>query len=96
MKTKRTKKPDTKRYGSFWTCPNCEGSPEFEHKDMMTHFTEAHQIDPAKTKGKKSMLMHMDGSNWFSSSYEWTIGELKFNQSITTKRTGSNPEMWGS
>lgn len=88
------KKPDTRRYGSFWICPNCEGSPEFDHEAMMKHLKDAHQIDPKSTKGKKSMLMHLDGDTWFSWDFEWEIGGLKFNQHTCNKRSQDDMMRW--
>lgn len=92
----KKKKKDTRRYGSFWTCPNCFGTPEFSHEKMMAHMQEKHSINPAKTKGKRNMLMHFDADTWFSSSYEWEIAGLKFTQSVCTNRSGENAAMWAS
>jgi hypothetical protein len=86
---------EDRRFGSFWTCPNCEGTPEFDHAGMMQHMRSVHSIDTKNTKGKRSMVMQMDGSDFYSSVYEWEVGGLKFNQSTCNKRTGMNAAMWG-
>lgn len=93
MSTKK-KKEDTRRYGSFWVYPNCEGKPEFEHADMMKHMQEVHGIDPKTTQGKKTMLMHADAATWFTSQYEWEINGLKFHQSTCTKRSKESQQYW--
>ena len=87
-------KPERK-YGSFWVCPNCPGNPEFEHQAMMVHLKETHGIDVKTTKGTRRMLMHVDGSDFYSSAYEWEIKGLKFLNSTCHKRTGQNTAMWG-
>ena len=84
-----SKKPDDRRYGVWWICPNCEGNPEFEQKAMMEHMREVHKVDTSG-KGNRSMLMHMDGDKWFSWSYEWTLGDLKFIQHTCQKRGKSD------
>ena len=89
------KEPKTERkFGSFWTCLNCEGNPEFEHKAMMTHLSDVHGIDTKKSKGTRRMLMHMDGDTWFSWSYEWEIDGKKFVQNTCQKRTGEDAAFW--
>lgn len=91
-------KPKTKaerRFGSFWQCPNCEGNPEFEHAAMMKHIQKVHGIDPKHVTGKRNMLMHLDGADYYSSQYEWEINGLKFYQSTCNKRTGEDAAYWG-
>ncbi len=83
-----------RKFGVSWTCPQCEGNPEFDHPQMMKHLAEVHQIDPKTTKGTKRMMMHVDGSDFYASQYEWTIGEKIFVQNACHKRTGLNKQMW--
>lgn len=90
---KNTSKKEERRFGSFWICPNCEGNPEFEQKDIVAHMKEKHGI--TDTKGKRSMLSHLDGDTWFAWNYEWAIGGLKFLQSTCTKRSPEDAAMWG-
>lgn len=85
----KKKTPDTRRYGSFWTCPTCSNA-EFEQSEMMAHLREVHDIDSKTTKGTRAMLSHLDGDTWFSWNYEWTIGDMKFFQSTCTKRSGAS------
>ena len=69
-----------KRYGSFWTCPNCEGNPEFDLEAFVAHLKNAHQIDSKNSEGKRTTLMHVDGTTSFLWSYEWEIDGKKFIQ----------------
>jgi hypothetical protein len=87
-------KKTTRRYGSFWSCPNCKDTPEFDHAGMMAHMRDAHGIDTKNTKGTQRMLMHVDGSDFFASDYEWEINGLKFNQSTCNKRDPQSAMYW--
>ncbi len=69
-----------------WKCLACSEEPEFEHKDMMQHFRDVHKIEPKTTKGKKSMLMHLDAADSYTFQWEWTIGDIKAIQCVTNKR----------
>jgi hypothetical protein len=86
------KKKDERRYGSFWTCPNCEGHPEIPQNHFVNHLKEKHGITDAK--GKRSMISHLDGDTWFAWNYEWEIGGLKFFQSTCDKRSPESAAMW--
>ena len=89
------KKAATKRrYGSFWICQGCQGNPEFEHAEMMAHLQEVHGIDPKTTKGTKTMMTHMDGTDWFASQHEWDIAGLKCLQTTTCKRSAESKRYW--
>ena len=60
-----------------FTC--CDKTMNF--KDFKKHLSEDHKLLPEQMKGKKSMLMHMDGDKWFSWSYQWELETgLKFTQ----------------
>lgn len=73
-----------------------ETAPEqsFTHEEMMKRLKEVHGIDPATTKGQRSMMSHIDGDTWFTYNYQWTIGGKKFYQSIRQLRRGSNRAIW--
>lgn len=86
--------PTNRRFGSFWVCTVCKDNPEFEHKDMMQHMSAVHNIDVKNTKGRKSMLMHLDGSDYFSSQYEWEINGMKFLQTTCSKRSKQDAMYW--
>lgn len=66
----------------FMCCDN-----KFEPKEFYKHLLEAHNIDvKSKPAGTKKMTMHMDGSYWFSSSYEWELGGIKFGEYVRMAR----------
>jgi len=88
MTEKTSKKKTERRFGSWWVCPTCANA-EFDQSEMRAHFRDAHGIDSTTTKGTRVMLSHLDGSDWFSWNYEWTIAGMKFLQSTCTKRTKS-------
>lgn len=51
------------------------------YKDFKEHLREIHKLEVGQMRGKKSMLMHMDGDKWFSWQYQWTLeGGLQFKQ----------------
>ncbi len=70
--SKKTKKPTLVETWNTWTCS--EWSMDMNFDEFKTHLKEVHQIN--ETSGKKSMLMHLDGSKWFQSNYEWCSTSL--------------------
>ena len=88
------KAPEKRRYGSYWICQGCLGNPEFDHAEMMTHLQEVHGIDTKTTKGTKTMMTHMDGTDWFASQHEWDINGLKCLQTTTCKRSAESKRYW--
>ncbi len=66
-----------------FTC-SCKDAKPMKHKDFMDHLKETHKIDTSdksQLAGNRKMLMHMDGKEWYSSSYQWTLETgLKFTQ----------------
>ncbi len=53
----------------------------FKFNEFKKHVTETHKLDVTKTQGKKSMLMHLDGSYYFSYNYQWELETgLRFTQ----------------
>lgn len=87
-----TPKEKTKPY-NVWFDETAPGQ-EFTHAEMMTRMKEVHGIDPATTKGTRSMMMHMDGDTWFSYVWEWEIGGKKFTNSTRQNRRGMDREIW--
>jgi hypothetical protein len=50
-------------------------------KEFKEHLTTEHKLNADQLKGKKSMLMHMDGDYWFSYNWQWELETgLKFTQ----------------
>lgn len=53
----------------------------FAFADFNKHLIDDHKLNPDQLKGKKSMLMHMDGDYWFSYKWQWELETgLKFTQ----------------
>jgi hypothetical protein len=90
MKNDNAKRKPVKA-SNVWKCCVCEAQPEFEHTEMMEHLRSEHHIDTKNTKAKRSMVMHMDGANWFSSTWEWEINGMKFIQNTVSPRDKSDP-----
>ncbi len=71
---------------NIWQCESCEGQPEFEQADFEKHLKEVHGIDPKDMRGSRSMVLHIDGRDWYQTNYEWVIKGLAFLQSCRNKR----------
>jgi hypothetical protein len=69
-----------------WTCPNCEGEPQFDAEGFRKHLAEVHKI--TETKGDRKMNMHADARDFCVTGYDWTIGGLTFRQAVTVRRRG--------
>ena len=57
---------------NLWGCEDCKMGP-LEHKEMLAHLETAHGVDTKGLKGKRSMIMHMDGDTWFKWQWAWEI-----------------------
>lgn len=65
-------------------------------KEFKEHLIESHKLLPEQMKGKKQMLMHMDGDYWSSSEYQWELESgLKFTQYIKMARSHDDPMRHG-
>lgn len=63
------------------------GFAEFKH-----HLFNQHEIKSDQMKGKKRMMMHIDGDVWYSYNYEWTMESgLKFTQYVERARDKNDP-----
>lgn len=85
-------KKTPRRYGVWWICCN----KEFTHDEFKSHLLDDHKVDVnEKTQGTKKMLMHLDGSDYFSSQYEWEIAGVKgIIQNTCSKRSKSSRMYW--
>jgi len=88
---KKTKKKEPVEEFNRWHCHECDET--FDFQPFKQHLTEKHGI--TEMKGNRSMVMHVDGSDWFQSNYAWTIGEKQFTQSARTKRSEEDMMYWG-
>lgn len=71
---------------SYYKCLTCEGHPEFEKEPMMVHLKETHGTNPAETKGRREMLMHINAGKTHHSTYKWTLDNgVSFTQYTESK-----------
>jgi len=71
-----------------FTC--CEKTYTF--KEFQEHLQNDHKLSKEQFKGKKSMLMHLDGAQWFSYNYQWELESgLKFTQYVMMARDKNDP-----
>lgn len=62
------------------------------YKEFREHLLNEHKLVEASLKGKKSLLMHMDGSQWFSYNYQWELETgLRFTQYTMMARDKDDP-----
>lgn len=40
---------------------------------LKEHLGDVHNCDPSQMKGKKTMMAHIDGDKWYSSTYKWEL-----------------------
>lgn len=86
---KKKRKPQPVKPSNLWTCQSCPLTKALEHQEMMDHMKQVHNItDP---KGKRMMTLHLDGTDSYTSQYQWTIGGLEFCQTVTTQRAPDDP-----
>jgi len=84
MKKPRAPKEPVKASNIF-QCSNCEGSPQFDGVEpFKEHLISVHKI--TEFKGKRQMTLHLDCADSYHSSFEWTLGGLKFEQFCTNPR----------
>jgi hypothetical protein len=87
---------EERRFGYWWIDPNQPGAPEVaaDNKSFATYLKEKYGI--AEAKGKKSMMMHVDGDTWFHWQWKWEIGGKEFLQFYTGKRSPEDAAYWGA
>ena len=67
-----------------WTCVACE--KEMSHKEFLEHAQTIHKVDIKKPATSK-LMAHMDGRDWFSSTYEIvTENGIKFMKNVVCAR----------
>jgi len=69
----------------------CNLDKEFKHTEIIKHLQTAHQLQNP-INGNKQMVMHMDTSETYSSTYKWTFpNEIIVHQYITNSRDMDDP-----
>lgn len=92
-KTREKLEKREKKFGSWWSCETCgEKQPSMEQAEFIKHLEEVHHIK--ETKGTRSLMMHLDGADWYSYAWSWEIGGLKFVQTTNSKRSKQDAMYW--
>lgn len=73
-------KKDPAVYRNTFTCPHCEGQPQFDQKEFVKHIREVHKI--MDNQAQKRMTLHLNCGDQSIYNWEWTIGGLTFYQSV--------------
>lgn len=74
---------------------DCEKLNAMVFEEFKHHLFSVHNLKHDQLKGKKQMTMHMDGAQWHSSVYKWTLDTgLEFTQSITMARAKDDMMRW--
>ncbi len=89
MSERKKQKKEVSEF-NLWSCQSCDAA--IEAAKVNEHLENVHGIK--EMKGRKQMLCHMDGADWFQSDYEYTIGDVKLNQSIRCKRNEEDRMYW--
>lgn len=75
---------------SVWWCDTCK-TGEMEQGSMLAHLQTVHHLETKGLKCNKKMVMHLDCSDSFHSTYEVTVktdsGELKLTNSTCNPRS---------
>jgi hypothetical protein len=73
-------------------CQECKCAQPLPFLEFKEHLMSVHNINADQIKGKKQMLMHIDGAQWYSYTYQWEIEPgLKFQQYIEMARSKDDP-----
>lgn len=55
-----------------FTCTTCADSKMVPFDEFKAHLMEVHHCS-ADIKGNREMILHMDGADWFASTYKWAL-----------------------
>jgi len=71
---------------------DCKDKDAMVFEEFKHHLFTQHSLKADQLKGKKQMVMHMDGTQWHSSTYDWTLDSgLKFTQFVKMARAKDDP-----
>lgn len=77
-------------------CKECEKLEPMVFEEFKHHLFTTHNLKADQLKGKKQMTMHMDGAQWFSYDYTWTLETgLVFYQHVMMARSKSDQMRFG-
>lgn len=93
MKKPRPSKEPVKALNVFM-CLSCDGKPEFDGtQEIKAHLKSVHKL--TELKGQRSMVMHLDCSDSYHSTYEWEISGVKLAQYTCNPRAKNDPMRFG-
>ena len=75
-----------KQNSSVWRCETCE-TEEMSVAEIAIHVTDVHKIDVCTQKFVRTLLMHLDGRDYYGSTYRMTAGELSLVNCVRTARS---------
>lgn len=75
---------EPRKHTNEFFCHNCDPKGLQKLGDVKTHLRDVHGIDATKVKGQRKGLCFLDGSDFYSNTFEWTfpceVGEVKLTQ----------------
>ena len=72
--------------------PDCKGKDAVNFEEFKHHLFSAHGLKSDQLKGKKQMVMHLDGAQWYSYQWSWVLDiGLKFDQFTKNTRRKDDP-----
>lgn len=87
----KQKEEEAESYNLF-RCDQCSDHAEMVFEEFKHHLFSVHSLKADQLKGKKQMIMHMDSTKWFSSTYKWTLENgLTFHQYVQQARSKHDP-----
>ena len=92
-KPARTAKPDERKFGT-WYIDQAHPDKEIDIKDIVAYCQNTYGLDVTHMKVPMKMVMHIDGSDFFSWVHECDIGGHKFTKCSCDKRTGEDAMLW--
>lgn len=66
---------------------------EIPHDQFKQYLQDKHGI--TDLRGRKTMISHVDGSDFFASTYRWEIAGKDFVQLVSQPRRGLSRRYWG-
>ncbi len=79
-----------------WQCVTCdknkpgEESKTYTRKEIIEHLSSIHGLS-GKTRGSRQLLMHLDCSDHWQSTYQWNIGDVVLANNIIQARLKNDP-----
>ncbi len=82
----------SKKSEVIYTCQGCKDQPQFNYEGIKNHLLVMHQIDTANLKVAKSMTMHIDGRDYYTTCYDLTFENgFRISSSERTTRAKNDP-----